>query len=88
MPQFRSKPRVITANRYHEELAYEVPGVCICARQGPHVHTLHEGQQVRLQDGDWVVAEPDGEHYYPIKDAVLRTNYEPVEGENDAQETK
>lgn len=91
MPKFRSKPRTIIANQFHADKAHDVEGVCrggpscSLARDTdittlkPHVHTMHDGQPVLLKDGDWVVPEPDGVHYYPIDDVVIRANYEPVE---------
>lgn len=41
----------------------------------PHVHTIHEGQVVALEIGDWVVQEPDGVHYYPVRDNYFRQHY-------------
>lgn len=32
-----------------------------------------------LADGDWVVAGPDGEHYYPIKPAVMDSTYDRID---------
>lgn len=81
MPRFRSRPREITAEKYSANSAGIRPnGVCLCAKMvmGPHVHTMHEGQQVELQEGDWVVQEPDGVHYYPIKADVMEKNYEQI----------
>jgi hypothetical protein len=42
------------------------------------VHTMHESQIVVLEPGDWITAEPDGIHYYPIKAAVMEKNYEKI----------
>lgn len=42
-----------------------------------YVMTLHE-QKVYLEPGDWVVAEPDGVHFYPIKDSVFKGLYEAI----------
>lgn len=39
---------------------------------------MHDGQLVVLEDGDWVIPEPDGEHFYPCKDSVFQATYEPV----------
>lgn len=77
--KFKTRTREIEAEQFLEN-GPVVKGVCLCGRMamGPHVHTMHEGQQVRLMDGDWVTAEPDGEHYYPIKSEVMVKNYEPV----------
>jgi hypothetical protein len=41
------------------------PGDC------PHVHTIHFGQLVILEPGDWAIAEPDGKHFYPCKPLIL-----------------
>ena len=43
----------------------------------PYVVTIHD-QRVYLSPGDWIVPEPDGVHFYPIKDEVFRAGYEPV----------
>lgn len=52
-------------------------GVCCCTKSKlPHVHTMHGEQLVDLEYGDWVVVEPDGIHYYPIKPAVFAATYE------------
>lgn len=32
---------------------------------------------VIVDPGDWIIAEPDGEHYYPCKPEIFRQNYEP-----------
>ena len=42
-----------------------------------YVVTMHE-QKVYLVPGDWVVREPDGVHYYPIKDSVFKATFEQV----------
>ena len=44
------------------------------------VITAHD-QRVYLADGDWILPEPDGEHFYPCKDDIFRATYEEVEGE-------
>lgn len=78
--KFKSKPTTIDAEQYW--FRNEPPrGVCTCHSAGgraPHVHTMHDNQMVLLKDGDWIVPEPDGEHFYPIDDAVFRKKYEPV----------
>lgn len=86
--KFRKKPIVIDAEQWFPNK--QVRGVCYCqdgalaarnaiAPAPAHVHTMHAGQIVHLHSGDWVVPEPDGEHFYPIKDAVLAATYDPVE---------
>lgn len=88
MPRFRSKPRQIEAEQFRTANgALDHEGVC-CGGEGceeptlpynnyPHVHTIHgPGRSVQLADGDWIVPEPDGIHYYPIKDEVMKANWE------------
>lgn len=92
MPRFRKKPVVIEANQYHSarigqdtsEWIRSFPhGVCFRGCSGsryPHLHTIHQGQTVDLVDGDWVIPESDGEHFYPCKPDVFAATYERVEG--------
>lgn len=92
MPKFRSKPRTITAERFHADKAHDPKGVCrggadceeptLPYNNWPHVHTMHgSGRSVQLADGDWITPEPDGVHYYPIKDEVMKANWEPISDE-------
>jgi hypothetical protein len=61
-----------------------VKGLCnsqTCYSAGntePHVHTIHNGQIVNLNVGDWIMPEPDGEHFYPIKNEIFTATYEPA----------
>jgi hypothetical protein len=43
-----------------------------------YVVTIH-GQRAYLEPGDWVIAESDGEHFYPCKPAEFDRIYEPVD---------
>lgn len=43
-----------------------------------YVVTIHL-QSVFLAKGDWILPEPDGEHFYPCKPDVFAKTYEPVE---------
>lgn len=61
--KFRSRPVVITAEQYTGEGA------------DPTVHD----QRCYLSPGDWVVPEPDGVHFYPIKPDIFAKKYEAVE---------
>lgn len=79
--KFRKKPVVIEAVQFL--LGEPIPrGVCVgwmCnAGNQPHVHTVHNGQHVMLENGDWVIGEPDGVHYYPVKNDIFEATYEPV----------
>jgi hypothetical protein len=35
---------------------------------------------VILDVGDWIIPEPDGEHFYPVKPDIFEKTYEAVEG--------
>ena len=43
------------------------------------VETIHKGQTVKVEEGDWIIPEPDGEHYYPCKHDIFEKTYEPAE---------
>lgn len=81
MAQFRKKPVVIEAWQWKCERQGELRGVCNCyqGNWGSHLHTMHEGQIVMLEHGDWIIPEPDGEHYYPCKPDVFANTYDPVD---------
>ena len=42
----------------------------------PHIHTIHNNQSVVLEEEDWVVAEPDGKHFYAVKPDIFAATYE------------
>lgn len=75
--RFRKKPVVVEAEQW--DGVRQIRGVCYCGNEsGAHVHTTHEGQTVRLQKGDWILPEPDGVHFYPVKPDIFAANYEEV----------
>lgn len=77
--KFRKKPVVIDAEQFRADALYP-RGVCRCDAWGqPHVHTAHANQFVVLEDGDWIIPEPDGEHFYPCKPDIFAATYEAVE---------
>ncbi len=74
------KPTIIETEQFHEKGPYP-KGVCLrtCLDGDlikPHVHTIHQNQVVILKDGDWVIPEPDGEHYYPCDAKVFVNTYQ------------
>ena len=83
MAKFRKKPIVIESEQYIK-YGVLVHGMCnsrSCFAEGndkPHVHTIHNNQMVNLEIGDWIIPEPDGQHFYPIKDDIFKKTYEPV----------
>lgn len=44
-----------------------------------HYVVTAQGQNVYIENGEWIVDEGDGVHHYPIKDEIFRAKYEPVE---------
>lgn len=86
MSRYKSRPRTIEAEQYFEggeDDPVYVPGVCRCDLAlevgetiRPHVHTAHSGQRVDLEHGDYVVPEPDGRGYYPIKPDIFWKHWE------------
>ena len=79
--KFRRIPLVIDAVQY-TEYGKLVTGMCnsrscyqeVCNK--PHVHTIHDNQLVLLDVGDWIIPEPDGEHFYPCKPDIFDKTYE------------
>ena len=44
----------------------------------PHVHPTRADHGVRIDPGDWIIAEQDGSGYYPCKPDVFAATYDPV----------
>lgn len=80
--KFRKKPVIVDAEQWFAEKHTTVPGVNQPLRGDAerryYVVTAH-GQQAFLEDGDWIIAEPDGRGYYPCKPDIFEATYEPVE---------
>ena len=80
MPKFRRKPTVVEekhATQYFHGME-NVEGVQFNSDNQPYVVTM-QGQKVPISDGEWVVRESDGIHYYPIDDEEFRRLYEQVQ---------
>lgn len=81
--KFKSKPSIIDAEQY-VKAGKLVKGMCnsqscyVSGNVQPHVHTIHNNQIVNLEVGDYVVPEPDGIHYYPIKPDIFEKKYSPM----------
>ena len=81
MSRFRKKPIIIEAEQFHADAINYPWGVCLCSlNPSPHVHTAHNSQLVVLTDGDWIIPEPDGVHYYPCKPDIFAATYESIRG--------
>ncbi len=83
MAKYRKKPIVIEAVQWsggwHPDKA-DNP-VCACANLpgAYHVHTIHSGQAIAVEPGDWIIPEPDGAHFYPCKPDIFEATYEKVD---------
>ena len=80
MPQFRSKPTIIEAEQFFEKtpLPFAEQRAC-CYENGEWYVTTAHGQKTIIVPGDWIVPEPDGRGFYPIKPDIFERKYEPVE---------
>ena len=85
MAKYRKKPVVIEA----EQFFYDGPRINAVfypsvSEDGTtyigdaYVVTVHE-QRCYIQNGDWILPEPDGIHFYPCKPDIFSNTYEPVE---------
>lgn len=81
MPRFRKRPVIVTAWQYVGVESLGQPGVFVDEEDRHYVVTIH-GQRAYLAIGDWVIAEPDGLHFYPCKPAIFAATYEPVVGDD------
>ena len=72
--KFKRKPSTpIDAEQY---LDGQCPRGVLTEEDGRvYVVTIHE-QKVYVEIGDWIVAEMDGIHFYPIKEKVFIQLYE------------
>lgn len=88
--KFKKRPVVIEAMQFTGDNAAEVAAWCggqivsaDCSGDGPpyvvRIDTL-EGSMLAGR-GDYVICGVQGE-FYPIKDAIFRETYEPIEGES------
>lgn len=75
---YRKKPIVIKAAQFDGQHANDPPGVWRREEDwSPYVVTIH-GQRCYVSPGDWIIPEPDGVHYYPVKPDIFAATYEPV----------
>jgi hypothetical protein len=74
--KFRKKPVVVEAVQWFSGVQHL--GVFIEQAIGqPFVITMH-GQRAYLAEGDWIIAEPVPDRYYPCKPDVFNATYEKV----------
>ena len=78
MAKYKSKPVIIEAEQFFQDkpLPFSDKGACCFDGIDWYVETMHDGQKCVIKSGDWILPEPDGTHFYPIKDEVCRNKYE------------
>lgn len=80
MAKFRKKPIVIDAEQFFSDrtpLPFRDRSACCLGPDGWYVVTIH-GQETKIVDGDWIIPEPDGVHFYPCKSDIFAATYEEV----------
>lgn len=85
MGKYRKRPIVIEARQFFYDQP-EMAGVFYPELSSDgrtwigdaYVITIH-GEKAHLANGDWVITEPDGQHYYPCKPEIFAASYEPVD---------
>lgn len=81
--RFRSKPAEIEATQWFE--AGDHPQVALYYfADGPGQAVLGAQGKSRVNSGDWIIKEPQGNGFYPCKPDVFAAKYEAVD---DAKET-
>ena len=76
--KFRKKPVEVEANQFLGNQASDPVGVFRREEdRSPYVVTIHD-QRCYIEPGDWILPEPDGVHYYPVKPAIFAATYDPV----------
>ena len=74
MARFRSKPIEIEATQWNKPGDH--PAV---SNLQPHMVRGHQGLS-RVNAGDWIIAEPDGNGFYPCSSVTFDTRWEPIDG--------
>lgn len=84
MKQYKKKPVIVNAVQFF----YDDPELD-CVTYPPksadgrtyigdaYVTTIH-GDNISIFNGDWIIEEPDREHYYLCKPEIFDATYEPV----------
>lgn len=87
MAKYRKKPVVVEAVQWFTGVEHDAVCTGPCGLNdylegiptAPHLHTMHKFQTVYLEDGDWILPERDGKHFYPCKPDIFEATYELVE---------
>ncbi len=80
MPKFRKKPIVIDAVQWDgkaDQVVVYSETWGLSQEIHFYVTTAHE-QKVYLALGDWIIPEPEGRGFYPVKADIFAATYDPV----------
>ena len=72
--KYRKRSLIVEANQFDGETRLD--GVSWNSSYQAYVTTIHN-QKVFIEKGDWILPEPDGKHYYPVKDDIFKATYTP-----------
>ena len=89
MLKYRRIPHIVEVDQYCGTL---VKGMCtstVCrvSNPKPHIHVIPDGEIKPVEIGDWIVPEPDGMNYYPVKPEVFAVNYERIDEDETKRDT-
>lgn len=75
---YRKKPIVIEAEQFfmNQPLPFRDRSAVAFDGENFYLETMHKNQKVILEDGDWVIPEPNGVNFYPCKPDVFEQTYE------------
>lgn len=82
MSKYRKKPVVVEATQFFYDRPMAVGGYHTPTENGTfigdaYVVTIHN-QRVYLENGDWIITEPDGQSFYPCKPDIFANTYTEV----------
>ena len=72
---------MVEAEQFYSDkvpLPFRDRGACCLDGDRWYVVTAH-GQETEIDDGDWIIAEPDNRGFYPCKPDIFEQTYEQVE---------
>jgi hypothetical protein len=77
--KYQRKPNAFVPFEANRALAGAMMVLGVKPREdGTYYVTTIQGRDVDVSPGEWIIQEPDGEHYYPCSDEIFRERYEPV----------
>lgn len=81
MSKWITKSKVKEAEQFFSDrmpLPFHDEGACCIGPGGWYVITTH-GQETAIEDGDFIVREPDNNGFYPCKPEIWLAGHEPIE---------